>query len=360
MTGMRPRCRYCLALALSFVGPAFAGVDDIFVDARVGRDRYNGESPITLSEANGPVRTLNAAFRRAVVGGRIILVPSNFPSGEQATLWGGRLHGEPRFPLVIDGNNQTMDGRVRLDPYSWERLADGYWRFKRGERVLGGLFGQVSRLERVNSPLSGPQPTLSEGQYAFWDGSFLIKLPHDKTPLDAPLLESRVGTGLVVFRADHVIVRNFRFIGFAEDGAQIRGPVKDVLFENCLFADCGRAGASVTTSATVTFENCHFERNGLTGLFADNHGRATLSNCTIGGSPKVTIADEHGVVFRAGGAASSLSAKPHWVPEGYVVPGEIPPSPRRRPAPREMAPPPQPEAPKLPPSDGDFLEGHGN
>jgi hypothetical protein len=307
----------CFVFATFWAG-SIGLADDLFVHNRTGHDGYTGLVPRYLEGTNGPLRTIQGAILRANPGDRIVLLPTGEPYHEEVVIHGGRARGWERFPIIIEGNGVELVGSRPLDAGTWEYLGNGLYQTICLPRVVGVLSFGGAHLERMVHPMwSTDRPEPAVGQYAHWRGSYLFRVDATRRISDYALMESRLNCGLLVFRAPNLVIRNLRVRGFRLDAVQVRGPVQSVRFENCLFADNGRAGVSLLTNSRVELSNCFLENNVQLGALSQNFSALELKSCTIAGSPNDARSDSTSRLNRTGGQASPLPAGPLVIPEGF-------------------------------------------
>ena len=119
-TGAVVSCAAEPQLAAPTRGPVAAPLN-LYVDAATGDDRATGLAPQS-DGADGPLRTLRPAIRRARPGDTIHLVPGKEPVRDIAVFHD--VHGEPERPITLDGHGTTLTGTEPLDPANgtkWRR-----------------------------------------------------------------------------------------------------------------------------------------------------------------------------------------------------------------------------------------------
>lgn len=300
-----------IAGAIVCLSATTAGAADLYVDNLRGSDAFNGGSPEHVGLLNGPTRTVRAAMRKVVPGGRIVLVPSGLPYREPVLLDGSVVRGFSRAPIVLEGNGQEISGYEPIDPARWKRHPDGYWQLLSGLAWRGVLAEDGRPLERASADRWRGWPSLEVGQYAVWQDGLLLRLPKGEPIRDHAFVESARPAGIVIDRCSNLVLRNLRIRGFALDAVHVRGPARNVRFEKCLFADCGRSGLAVRGAATVSVEDSFFE--GVpAAVLADDVARVTLDSCEVPGGSATLVADATSSIKSAGDAPAPL-------PVGTVV-----------------------------------------
>ncbi|MFO0946851.1 MAG: right-handed parallel beta-helix repeat-containing protein [Planctomycetota bacterium] len=302
----------CVGLSFWATVPAF-GID-LFVNNRVGNDRYAGTSPTLDAGLDGPFRTLDGAWQQVKPGDRIILMPTDSPYRVDAVLSGVRVQGRPNFPIILEGNGVELVGTIPIAPEDWRY-------FRRGAYVLEGPFqGQRPIMiggrpaQKVESSPWGNLPELSPGQYLYWRGTTVFQADPMKSISDYPLEQNQLRFGLLLERVSHITVRNLRVRGYSHDGVQVRGPAKGIVFERCLFADNGRAGVSLYNNAEVQFTGCFIEGNVRAGVLNDNFSQLKLESTAVQATPTDVVTDDTSRLTITGTAPPPLDNGPFVYP----------------------------------------------
>ena len=302
------RAAFALVVVCWLVQSSCAGT--VFVDNRSGSDRNNGRSPHPQGSSIGPVRTLQAALRRALPTDEVVCLKTDHPYKDTFVISGLLKLGSEAKPFVIDGNGVELVGTTRVDPYTWEHVKGGVYRLQRPFQPSSILESFREPIPRHPTALWGPMPKLKEETYAFWQGHLYFRPANGKYPSDYELGAGTRLAGILVDKASHIVIRNFRIHGFRMDAIQVRGPVSGVRIEQCEFARNGRCGLSVYTSARVVASDCHIENNVKAGVLADNFARVSLDDCSIVDNGVPILANATATVERHGEVARPLLQTP--------------------------------------------------
>jgi len=284
----------CLASALRL------SAADWHVDPRVGDDDGDGRS--------APLRTLARAIRLAGPGDTIHLRPDVVYY--DSAVFANR-HGEPGRPITLDGHGAVIDGSEPVRAADWEALGGGL--FRKGDLVpkisdatLGRWFflwdGRMNRMGRTSkgpkAAFKAPQE-LQPGEWTHADGAFYLRLA-DGADLDAANIRyparanavAQAGTG------SHLVIRNVTGRHVWNDGFNVHGAQRALVFENIAAIECGDDGFSAHEDA-----ECRID--GFTSI-----GNST-GLCDIGSSVtryrNVHIRDCHGYdIFFLGDSPHSM------------------------------------------------------
>ncbi len=265
---------------------------DLHVDPSIGDDGNDG--------TDKSLKTIRRAIRIAKPGDTIHLKPVVYY--EYAGFYDKR--GEPGKPITLDGHEATLEGSDLIDPATWTEVSPGL--FKNEElmptlnlAILWRWFflmdGEINRMGRVlkgkSEPFKKPEE-LKPGEWTFVPvkeaqkgasdsekvpGSFFIKLEPGQT-LEQANIRYPVQPAGVIFGGDnaHLVIRNLTAAHPYNDGFNIHGDCRDVVFENIRAIECGDDGISAHETAQYRVDGFVSIGNG-TGI-CDTGGSQTSYN----------------------------------------------------------------------------------
>jgi hypothetical protein len=222
------------------------------VDPTTGNDGQDGIAR--------PVRTIARAVKLAQPGDTIHLVPGTYY--ESADL--SNKHGLPGRPITLDGHGAVLDGSEPVRAADWESLGKGLFRKVKlisriDDAVIGRWFflwnGAPNRMGRTSKgpsqPLKDPgalQP--NEWTYVAAEGAFYLRLPDDQD-LDAANIRYPARSSAVIesISGSHLTVRNITGTHVYNDGYNIHGAQRNLIFENIAAIECGDDGFSAHEDA---------------------------------------------------------------------------------------------------------------
>lgn len=254
--------------------------DTFYVNNRTGNDGNSGRSTSFEIQGGGPKRTVQEAFRGALPGDTIILLPTEEPYQEEIALTGAHTGGLPDLPITIEGNGVLLDGSNVIQAEWWRPLGEGHYLLDDFSTGLRDLFIEGTRIPVFRAGWTTPLPQLEPGAARYWRGTILLRTADRAAPGDRVAVSQR-RCGVFIDRAARVIVRDLRIQGFWIDGAQVRGPAANVRFEDCHFSGNGRSGAAVCNNALAEFDNCAFDDNGQAGIRVTDFSKARLLDTEI-------------------------------------------------------------------------------
>jgi hypothetical protein len=254
-------------LTTLFVLPAFCPTEarDLHVDPGVGDDRNDGTT--------SPLKSIRHAIRIAEAGDTIHLKPVVYH--EYAGFYDKQ--GEPGKPITLDGHGATLEGSEAIDPAMWTEVSPAL--FRRDDllptlnlAILWRWFfmidGKINRMGRVLKGRSDPFRKTDELKPGEWTyvgndtkaaggsdsdkarGSFFIKLEPGQS-LKRANIRFPVRSAGVQLSGDnaHLVIRNLTATHPQNDGFNIHGDCRDVLFENIRAIECGDDGISAHETA---------------------------------------------------------------------------------------------------------------
>lgn len=242
-----------LTALIAFAGDA--GLHALARDIRVGLD----------------CPTIADAIKAAAAGDTIHLEPKIYR--EYAGFYAKK--GLPGQPITLDGHGATLEGSDPLDPQQWHEVSPGLFAAdnlipRLDEAILSRWFfrftGRMIHMGRTSKGKSAAFKSpedLSPGEWTFKKdpsrdisnskqvfGSFFIRLKPGQS-LENACIEVPVRSAGVQMSGDnaHLVIRNITATHPYNDGFNIHGDCRDVLFENIRAIECGDDGISAHESA---------------------------------------------------------------------------------------------------------------
>ena len=252
--------RTALAAMLGF-HPTLAR--DFHVDPTTGSDLNDGIVQ--------PKRTIPAAIKVAQPGDTIHLKPVIYR--DYAGFYGKK--GEPGKPITLDGHGATLEGSDPIDPAKWKEESPGLFANDAllphlDDAILQRWFflwsGKMNHMGRTSKGTSAPFKKPEELQANEWTfikdpsrekppskqiyGTFYLKLPPSQKLAEANI-SAPVRSAGVQFSGDnaHLVIKNLTATHPYNDGFNIHGDCRDVVFENIRAIECGDDGISAHETA---------------------------------------------------------------------------------------------------------------
>ncbi len=235
--------------------PAHYKIDrgrDLHVNQKTGDDSRDGVA--------GPVRTIARAIKLAKPGDTIHLTPGTWHESADLT----NKHGYPGKPITLDGHGAILDGSEPVRAADWESLGDGLFRKVKLMRrmnaaIIGRWFflwdGTMNRMGRTSKgpskPLKKPDDLQdNEWTYVKAEDAFYIRLPKNQTLEQANIrYPARSNAVVESLSGSYLVVRNITGTHVYNDGFNIHGAQKNMVFENIAAIECGDDGFSAHEDA---------------------------------------------------------------------------------------------------------------
>lgn len=254
-----------------------------YVNPDTGDDAANGLSPVRAG-TDGPLRSIAKAISLSKAGDTIDLAPLEKPYRESAVFHS--RSGAPGRPITLDGHGATLSGCEPIVPAQWEMTAPGLYRNPRLLRttpsIIGRYFfrfeGRMNHMGRTSKgrhlPLKKPQE-LQPGEWTFQDSdkAFYLKIDPARQLADyrieAPLRSNGVA---INGRCEHLVIRHVNATHVWNDGYNIHGVTRDILFENITAVECGDDGLSA-------HDDCEVRVDGFVSI-ANSTGMCNVDHST--------------------------------------------------------------------------------
>ena len=215
------------------------------VDPRSGDDKNDGIA--------NPLKTIARAIRIAQPGDTIHLATVRYFESADLT----NKNGEPGKPITLDGHGAVLDGSEPVR--DWESLGGGLFRKvklmpRMDDAMLGRWFflwdGKMNHMGRTSKGPSAPLKKTADLQPDEWtyvkdEDAFYIRLAPERS-LDAANIRYPARSSGVVesIAGSHLTVRNVIATHVYNDGYNIHGAQRDMVFENIAAIECGDDGFS--------------------------------------------------------------------------------------------------------------------
>lgn len=236
----------------------------ILSPACIGRDLRVGIDP--------EVPTIHHAIKLAAPGDTIHLEAGKVYR-DYAGFYGKK--GEPGKPITFDGHGAILEGSDPIDPAQWREVSPGLFAADEllpnlSDAVIGRWFflfdGWMQLMGRTSKgrsePLKKPED-LQAGEWTFVKdpsrekppskaiyGTFYLKIAPGRALSDAKIAAPMRSAG-VQFSGDnaHLVIRNLTATHPYNDGFNIHGDCREVVFENIRAIECGDDGISAHETA---------------------------------------------------------------------------------------------------------------
>ena len=251
------------------------------------------------------VKTIHEAIKLAQPGDTIHLQPIVYR--DYAGFYGKK--GAPGKPITLDGHGATLEGSDPIDPAKWREVSPGLFANdellpRLDDAVLVRWFflwdGKMNLMGRTSKGRSAPFKKPEELQPGEWTfvkgppradakprqifGTFFLKLPPGQTLADARIAAPMRSAGVQMSGDNaHLVIRNLTATHPYNDGFNIHGDCRDVVFENIRAIECGDDGVSAHESAEYRVDGLVSIGNstGITDTVAahTSYNRVFIADC---------------------------------------------------------------------------------
>ena len=251
------------------------------------------------------VPTIHAAIKMAVAGDTIHLEPKVYRDYAGFYL----KKGEPGKPITLDGHGATLEGSDPIDPAKWREVSPGLFANDDlmpglSDAAIGRWFflfdGKMQLMGRTSKGRSAALKKPEELQAGEWTfvkdpsrekppskaiyGTFFIKLAAGQSLAEAKVFTPMRSAG-VQFGGDnaHLVIKNLTATHPYNDGFNIHGDCRDVVFENIRAIECGDDGISAHESAQYRVDGFVSIGNSTgicdTGTAQTSYNRVFIADC---------------------------------------------------------------------------------
>ncbi len=260
----------------------------IYVDSRMGSDAHDGLTLEVVSSQSGPVRTLRRAATLVRTGDRVVLVNNGTPYMGGMALAGLQQSGIPGYPLEIIGNGSVLTGTKTIAPDSWRMVADNVWRITPKRKGWYQLVLEGAAVTEVTVPPGATErPELAESSWCAFQGAIYYRPPAGIDPQFLPLELADEQTGLTLYGAGHIVIRDLTIEHFRQDGIHLHDRCPNVVLENVVCRENGRAGIVVRGTSTAQLRNVTSTGNREASLLVEELGLVDAEGSTFEPRPVV-------------------------------------------------------------------------
>lgn len=251
------------------------------------------------------VKTIHEAIKMAQPGDTIHLEPKVYR--DYAGFYGKK--GAAGKPITLDGHGATLEGSEPIDPAKWREVSPGLFANdellpRLDDAVIGRWFflwdGKMNLMGRTSKGRSAPFKKAEELQPGEWTfvkdpsrekppskqicGTFFLKLPAGQKLAEANIAAPMRSAGVQMSGDNaHLVIRNLTATHPYNDGFNIHGDCRDVVFENIRAIECGDDGISAHESAEYRVDGLVSIGNstGITDTVAahTSYNRVFIADC---------------------------------------------------------------------------------
>jgi hypothetical protein len=166
---------------------------------------------------------------------------------------------------VIEGNGAILDGAAPVSEEAWQHDRGDVFRFRPQRMSYQQLFFEGRPLVR-RQPTAGRLPELAPREWALLGGWIYFRVEPGQPPQSYELSCAGLQTGITIYHAHDVEIRNLVVQGFQLDGVNAHDGVRAAQLVGITARGNGRSGISVAGSSKVALDHCVCGNNGAVQL----------------------------------------------------------------------------------------------
>lgn len=273
-----------IALALIWLALTARTVcgETIYVDSRLGEDRFDGLSQQVASESTGPVKTLHRAVQLAGAGDVIVLAVSRAPYYGSFSLVGDQHSGFESRPFEIDGNGAILSGAKPVSGEAWQLAAADVWRVTPVRKAFYQLILNGQAVPEAPCPRDAAQlPELPTRHWCAWRGAVYYRAEHSDDPRRMNFALADEEVGLTLLDVHDVVIRNVTLRHYRLDGINAHDRCRNVVLDRVTCEQNGRAGIAVSGTSRVAVLGSRVVDNRGHSLLLTENGAAYVENSNL-------------------------------------------------------------------------------
>ncbi len=264
--------------------PAVLLAIDLHVDPKSGDDANDGKT--------APVKSIARAIKLAQPGDTVHLTPGTYY--ESADL--SNKHGQAGKPITLDGHGAVLDGSEPVTSEEWTQVLPDLYRRQKiykttDDAIVSRWFllwdGKMQRMGRCSKgpsePLKKPED-LQPGEWTFVreeDDAFYLKLKPGQKLDEANIRYPKRSSAVIhSIAGSWLTVKNITGMHVYNDGFNVHGAQRSLVFENITAMNCGDDGFSAHEDADCLIDGFVSIGN-ATGLCDTGTSRTHYKNVYI-------------------------------------------------------------------------------
>lgn len=264
-THSRRRIVFCgLLVATALIQLNEASARTLYVNNRIGSDRFNGVTAEAINRKTGPVASIGRALKLAGPSDIISLADTGVPYYEAISLVGTRHSGTAQKPFTILGNGATLSGAFAVPETAWQQVGTDLWQLKPYRKGHYQLILDGKAVPEVR-PQPDEQwtevPAIPVGSWCAFRGAIYYHAERLVEPESMNFAFAQRMSGITFFSVKNIIVDNLKVEHFRIDGVQASDHATDIVLRGVLIVENGRAGLTVGGTSLVALVGCQIERN---------------------------------------------------------------------------------------------------
>ena len=240
-------------MAMAFL-PVVVSATEYHVDSKAGNDANDGLSAETA------FRSLERATK-CLKAGDVLSLSSGSVFSESLVVWAS---GTAARPIVVRGNGAIVSGLHPIDAEKWEQKGDDFW-FQASDRYWGALRPRVFIGDEMIS-VSGDPKDLKPKTAVWRKEGIYFRAESGKSPRDYALLggigrSKAEHSGVIIDGKSYITVENLVAQHFPNDGFNVHGTCRGLVFQNIVARHNGDDGFSIHDDVCATVVGLHSHHN---------------------------------------------------------------------------------------------------
>lgn len=223
----------------------------VFVNNQTGADNNDGLS------REKPLATLAKAAPLLAPGDVLDIAPGK-TYHESLVM---SVNGTPSQPIVIEGNGAVLSGLEPVPAQGWQDLGNGLF-LNPNKRYSGALRPRVFNERSEMISISEKNPAKLKPGQALWNEKGIYMLTADgQSPANLPLFGFFKESGVIFTGQSYITVNNLTCENFANDGFNVHGYCRGLIFRNITARWNGDDGFSIHEDVMATVYGAHLHHN---------------------------------------------------------------------------------------------------
>ena len=239
-----------LLVALALFSALTVAAKIIHVDSQRGQDGQDGLSAATAKKTiAAATRLLRPGDTLSLAAGQTFYESITFP-----------VDGTPARPITVEGNGAVISGLQAVPEDQWQDKGDGLF-FQPAKIKHGSLAPYLVDQDLAPLPRGGKPEALQPGQGLCTTDGLYVRCEPGRTPAGFGLHVTGRAAGVALSNRSYVTVRNLTAEYFSNDGFNIHGYCRGLLFENITGRYNGDDGFSIHEDVAAMVRGGHFHDN---------------------------------------------------------------------------------------------------
>lgn len=262
----------------------------IFVNNHLGSDAADGSSAQIIGKQAGPVRTISKALKISAPGDTIYIANTGRPYYDSLSFVGPRLSGSGLRPLLIRGNGATLTGAMRLPPTAWLAVGENLFKvvpYRKGHFQLVRDGKALAEVRPAEDESWLRVPDLQPNEWCAYKGAIYFQAENNVDPSEHNFAIARRDCGITLLDVHDVMITDIVIRHFRLDGIQLHDRADNIVLDNVVVTENGRAGVTVRGTSVVNILRSSVVGNRDHSLLIEEFGGVDATETEIDLEPTV-------------------------------------------------------------------------